>query len=260
MDLGIAGKTALVSAASRGLGRACAFSLAREGVDVTIVARRPGPLEETAAEIRAATGVRVTAVAADITNAEGRAKALAACPEPDILITNTGGPPHVSDFRRLGRDDWIALLNAYLVTPVSLIRASVDGMIERRFGRIVNITSIVVKMPVGSLELSAGPRAGFTGFVAGLARQVVRHNVTINNLLPGSLDTDRVRENMEVRARDAGCSVEEMYTRRAAESPAGRFADPAEFGDTCAFLCGAQAGYITGQNLLFDGGRYPGTF
>ncbi|MDP6788526.1 MAG: SDR family NAD(P)-dependent oxidoreductase [Rhodospirillales bacterium] len=260
MDLGLAGKTALVSAASRGLGRACALSLAREGVDVTIVARRPGPLEETAGDIRAETGVRVTAVAADITDAEGRAKALAACPEPDILVTNTGGPPHVSDFRRLGRDDWIALFDAYLVAPISLIQATVDGMIERRFGRIVNITSIVVKMPGGSLELSAGPRAGFTGFVAGLARQVVRHNVTINNLLPGSLDTDRVRENMEVRARQAGCTIDEMYTRRAAEAPAGRIADPQEFGDTCAFLSGVQAGYITGQNLLLDGGRFPGTF
>ena len=260
MDLGLAGKTALISAASRGLGRACAFSLAREGVDVTIVARRSGPLEETAAEILAATGVRVTAVAADITNAEGRAKSLAACPQPDVLITNTGGPPHISDFRRLGRDDWIALLDAYLVAPILLIRETVDGMIERRFGRIVNITSIVVKMPAGSLELSAGPRAGFTGFVAGLARQVVRYNVTINNLLPGSLDTDRVHENMEIRARDAGCTVEEMYTQRAAISPSGRIADPVEFGAACAFLCSAQAGYITGQNLLLDGGRYPGTF
>ncbi len=260
MDLGLAGKTALVSAASRGLGRASAFSLAREGVDVTIVARRSGPLEETAADIRAETGVGVTAVTADITGVEGRAKALASCPQPDILVNNSGGPPHVSDFRRLGRDDWTDLLDAYLVAPVLLIQATLDGMIERRFGRIVNITSIVVKMPAGSLELSAGPRAGFTGFVAGLARQVVRHNVTINNLLPGSLDTDRVRENMEVRARDAGCTIEEMYARRAAVAPAGRIADPAEFGDTCAFLCGAQAGYITGHNLLLDGGRYPGMF
>lgn len=260
MDLGIAGKTALVSAASRGLGRACAFSLAREGVDVTIVARRPETLEQTADEIRAETGIQVTTVAADVTDEEGRGKALKSCPEPDILITNTGGPPHINDFRLLEREDWVSLFDAYVVAPVHLIRATVDGMIDRRFGRIVNITSIVVKMPGGSLELSAGPRAGFTGFVAGLARQVMRHNVTINNLLPGSLDTDRVRENMEVRAAAAGCTLEEAYVRRAAESPAGRIADPSEFGDTCAFLCGAQAGYLTGQNLLLDGGRYPGTF
>ena len=258
MDLAIAGRTALVCAASRGLGRACAFSLAREGVHVTIVARRPGPLAETASEIHAETGVRVNAVTADVTREEGRAKALAACPEPDILLTNTGGPPHVGDFRRLGREEWIALLDAYLAAPVHLIRATVDGMIGRRFGRIVNITSVVVKMPVGSLELSAGPRAAFTGFVAGLARQVVGHNVTINNLLPGSLNTDRVRENMMVRARAAGCTVDEMYARRAKQVPAGRIADPREFGDACAYLCSAQAGYMTGQNLLLDGGRYPG--
>ncbi len=259
MDLGIAGRTALISGASRGLGRASATALAREGVAVTIVARRPGPLAETAERIRAKTSARVTSVAADITEAAGRAQALAACPAPDIVVTNTGGPPHESDIRKLGRDDWSALLDAYLIAPVMLIRATIDAMIDRRFGRIVNITSIVVKMPGGSLELSAGPRAGFTGFAAGLARQVARHNVTINNLLPGSLDTDRVRENMTARARAAGCTVEEMYARRAAQVPAARIGEPREFGDACAYLCSAQAGFITGQNLLLDGRRFAGT-
>ena len=260
MDLGIAGKTGLVTAASRGFGRACAASLAREGVNVTIVARTAGPLRAAADEIAAATGAKISVVAADIVGDAGRAAVLAACPDPDILVNNTGGPPHGNDFRAWDRDAWIAALDDSMLTPIFFIKAALDGMIERRFGRIVNITSNSVKAPIPNMGLSNGARMGLTGFVAGLARQVVRHNVTINNLLPGSLDTDRVHENMEVRARDAGCSVEEMYARRADESPADRIADPREFGDACAFLCGAQADYITGQNLLLDGGRYPGTF
>ena len=259
MDLGIAGRRALVCAASKGLGRACAFSLAREGVAVTIVARNEGPLEATAEEIRRSTGAAVRAVAADITTEAGRAAALAACPDPDILVNNAGGPPP-GDFRDWSRDDWIRALDANMLTPIELIKATVDGMIERRFGRIVNITSSAVKQPIESLGLSNGARAGLTGFVAGLARQTVRHNVTINNLLPGSFDTDRLRSNFEEAARKTGSDPAEYRRARMAENPAGRFGDPHEFGEACAFLCSAQAGYITGQSLLLDGGRYVSAF
>lgn len=258
MDLGIARKSALVCAASRGLGRACALALAREGVRLTLVARTPETLERTAAGIGAATGVAVTAVAADITTPEGRARALAACPDPDILITNAGGPPP-GDFRDWSRDDWIKALDANMLTPIELIKATVDGMMARRFGRIVNITSGAVKAPIPTLGLSNGARAGLTGFVAGLARQTVRHNVTINNLLPGPFDTDRLRTTLQGAARAAGRPLEEMVEARRQANPAGRFGDPEEFGAACAFLCSAQAGYITGQNWLLDGGAYPGT-
>lgn len=258
MDLGIKGKTALVCAASKGLGRACAFSLAREGCDVTIVARTPETLEATAEEIRAATGVKVTTVATDITNEEGRGAALEACPNPDILVNNAGGPPP-GDFRDWERDDWIAAVDANMLTPIFLIKATVDGMIERRFGRIVNITSSAVKAPIEILGLSNGARAGLTGFVAGLARKTVRHNVTINNILPGPFDTDRMHGNIRVSAEKAGMSVEEMTRLRAESNPAGRFGDPHEFGELCAFVCSRQAGYMTGQNFLIDGGAYPGT-
>jgi 3-oxoacyl-[acyl-carrier protein] reductase len=259
MDLGITGRRALVCAASKGLGKACAMSLAREGADVTIVARTPETLEAAATEIAKATGARVDAVTADITTPEGRAAALRTCPSPDILVNNAGGPPP-GDFRDWGRDDWIAALDANMLTPIELIKATVDGMIERRFGRIVNITSSAVKAPIDILGLSNGARAGLTGFVAGIARRTVRHNVTINNLLPGPFDTDRLRGTMHTWAEKAGKTVEEMAAERAAANPAGRFGDPAEFGDACAYLCGAQAGYITGQNFLIDGGAYPGTF
>ena len=258
MDLGIEGKTAIVCAASKGLGRACAFSLAREGADVTLVARTPGPLEETAGEIRRDTGVAVTAVAADITTEEGRHLALAACPQPDILVNNAGGPPP-GDFRDWTRDDWIKAVDANMLTPIELIKATVDGMIERRFGRIVNITSSAVKAPIDILGLSNGARAGLTGFVAGIARKTVRHNVTINNLLPGPFDTDRLRSNLQTVAESSGRSYEEVRAERSQGNPAGRFGDPVEFGEACAFLCGQHAGYITGQNLLIDGGGFPGT-
>ncbi|MGN2390276.1 SDR family oxidoreductase [Pelomicrobium sp. G1] len=259
MDLGIRGRSALVCASSKGLGRACAFSLAREGVEVTLVARTREPLERTAEEIRAATGVGVTAVAVDITTAEGRCAALAACPAPDILVNNAGGPPP-GDFRDWTREDWIAALDANMLTPIELIKATVDGMIARRFGRIVNITSSAVKAPIDILGLSNGARAGLTGFVAGLARKTVRHNVTINNLLPGPFDTERLRATIAHAAQVAGKSVEEVREERMRANPAGRFGDPGEFGDLCAYLCSAQAGYITGQNILIDGGAYPGTF
>jgi 3-oxoacyl-[acyl-carrier protein] reductase len=258
MDLGIRGKKALVCAASKGLGKACAQSLAREGVDLVIVARTRETLEATAREIAAATGAAVTPVAADITTPEGRAAALAAMPAPDILVNNAGGPPP-GDFRDWSRDDWIKALDANMLTPIELIKATVDGMIERAFGRIVNITSSAVKAPIDILGLSNGARAGLTGFVAGVARKTVRHNVTINNLLPGPFDTDRLRSTMTKWAEQSGRPLEEIVHERAAANPAGRFGDPAEFGEACAFLCSAQAGYITGQNLLLDGGGYPGT-
>ncbi|MEE8188053.1 MAG: SDR family oxidoreductase [Kiloniellales bacterium] len=258
MDLGLQGKSALVCASSKGLGRGCAMALAGEGVEVTIVARTPGPLEATAEEIRKTCGVTVNAVAADITSEAGRAAALSACPKPDILINNAGGPPP-GDFRDWTREDWIKALDANMLTAIELIKATVDGMIERRFGRVVNITSSAVKAPIDILGLSNGARAGLTGFVAGIARKTVRHNVTINNLLPGPFDTDRLRANIQVAADNAGRPFEEVFNERRSGNPAGRFGDPAEFGAACAFLCGTQAGFITGQNILLDGGNFPGT-
>ena len=258
MDLGLAGKQALVCAASKGLGKACAFALAREGVAVTIVARGRDVLEATAAEIRAETGVPVHSIVADITAPEGRAAALAACPQPDILVTNAGGPPP-GDFRDWNREDWIAALDANMLTPIELIKATVDGMIARRFGRIVNITSSSVKAPIEALGLSNGARSGLTGFVAGLARKTVRHNVTINNLLPGFFNTDRLQTLIGGAAKKRGISFEAALAERVATVPAGRPGEPPEFGAACAWLCSAHAGYITGQNWLLDGGAYPGT-
>jgi 3-oxoacyl-[acyl-carrier protein] reductase len=258
MDLGLKGKKAIVCAASKGLGRGCAMSLARAGVEVVIVARTPGPLEDTAGAIREAAGVTVTPVAADITTPEGRALALEACPEPDILVNNAGGPPP-GDFRDWVRDDWIKAIDANMLTPIELIKATVDGMIARRFGRIVNITSSAVKAPIDILGLSNGARAGLTGFVAGIARKTVRHNVTINALLPGPFETDRLRATVKSVAEASGRPFDEVWKARAESNPAGRFGRPEEFGEACAFLCGRHAGYITGQNLLIDGGAFPGT-
>lgn len=259
MDLGIKGKTALVCAASKGLGKACALSLAREGVSVTIVARTAETLEAAAKEIREKTGASVTAVAADITTVAGRKAALEACPSPDILVNNAGGPP-AGDFRNWDRDTWIGALDANMLTPIELIKATVDGMIDRRFGRIVNITSAAVKAPIDVLGLSNGARSGLTGFVAGLARRTVAHNVTINNLLPGPFDTDRLKAIVKASAAAANRPFEDVWNERRASNPAGRFGDPAEFGEACAYLCSGQAGFITGQNWLLDGGVYPGTF
>jgi 3-oxoacyl-[acyl-carrier protein] reductase len=255
MDLGLAGKRAVVCAASKGLGRACAMALAREGVAVTITARGVEALERTAGEIRAATGVVVTAVPGDITTEAGRAAALAACPEPDILVNNAGGPPP-GDFRNWSREDWIRAIDANMLTPIALIRTVVDGMIARRFGRIVNITSASVKSPIPTLGMSNGARAGLTGFIAGLARQVARHNVVINNLLPGPFLTDRLRSSAEEAARAAGRAVDDVLAERAKATPAGRVGDPEEFGFACAFLCSAHTGFIIGQNLLLDGGGF----
>ena len=258
MDLGLKGKRALVCASSKGLGRACAVSLAREGVDLVMVARGAEALEAAAEAIRIESGVTVTAIAADVTTREGRENVLAACPDPDILVTNAGGPKP-GDFREWSRDDWIAAIDANMLTPIELIRATVDTMIARKFGRIVNITSAAVKMPIEILGLSNGARAGLTGFVAGLARQTVAHNVTINNLLPGPFETDRLRQTAAKTAENTGKSIDDVMAARLSGIPAGRYGDPAEFGDACAFLCSAQAGFMTGQNLVLDGGIYPGT-
>jgi 3-oxoacyl-[acyl-carrier protein] reductase len=259
MDLGIKGKKAIVCAASKGLGKGCAESLAREGVDVTICARTEETLEATAEEIRAFGGGAVTTVACDITTPEGRAAMLDACPEPDILVNNAGGPPP-GDFRNWDRDIWIAAIDANMLTPIFLIKSVVDGMMARKFGRIVNITSSAVKAPIEILGLSNGARAGLTGFIAGLSRKTVAANVTINNLLPGPFDTDRMHGNIKAVADKTGADLAEMTKKKAASNPAGRFGTPHEFGEYCAFLCSEQAGYVTGQNLLMDGGNYPGTF
>jgi 3-oxoacyl-[acyl-carrier protein] reductase len=259
MDVGIRGRRALVCAASKGLGRGCAEALAREGVEVTICARTAAEVERAAADIGAAAGCGVAWVACDITTAEGRAEALAACPEPDILVNNAGGPPP-GDFRDWDRDTWMRALDANMLTPIELIKATVDGMMTRRFGRIVNITSSAVKAPIDILGLSNGARSGLTGFVAGLARKVAGHNVTINNLLPGSFDTDRLQTTMRGRAKAQGKGFDEVFAAGMAAVPAARFGTPAEFGALCAFLCSAHAGYIVGQNLLIDGGSFPGTF
>jgi 3-oxoacyl-[acyl-carrier protein] reductase len=258
MDYGIRGRRAIVCAASEGLGRGCALALAREGVDLVINARRQALLDETAAAIRAETGVSVVGVAADITTAEGRAAVLAACPSPDILVNNAGGPP-IGDFRDWDEAAWMSAVNANMITPIMLMRAVVDGMIARRFGRIVNITSRSVKAPLAHLGLSNGARAGLTGFVAGLARQVARHNVIINNLLPGPFATDRQVSGMRKLAEKAGQSYDSFVKARMAEVPAGRLGTPEEFGKACAFLCSADAGYIVGQNLLIDGGAVNAT-
>jgi 3-oxoacyl-[acyl-carrier protein] reductase len=258
MDTGLKGKRALVCAASKGLGRACALALAREGVAVTITARTKDTLEQTADDIRRQTGAEVMSVAGDITTEAGRADALRACPDPDILVNNAGGPPP-GDFREWDRDAWIRALDANMLTPIFLIRAVIDGMIARRFGRIVNITSASVKSPIPTLGMSNGARAGLTGFIGGLARQVAQHNVTINNLLPGPFNTDRLKATTVGAAKAAGRTPEEELAERAKQWPTRRAGEPAEFGDACVFLCAASSGYIVGQNLLLDGGLFNST-
>ena len=258
MDYGIRGKKAIVCAASQGLGRGCAFALAREGVDLVINARTAPTLEAAAEAIRRETGVSVVAVAADITTAAGRAAVLAACPGPDILVNNAGGPP-IGDFRDWNEDAWIAAVNNNMITPIMLMRAIIDGMIARGFGRIVNITSRSVKAPLAHLGLSNGARAGLTGFVAGLARQVAKHNVVINNLLPGPFATDRQIDGLRKLSAKAGQDYQTFASARMAEIPAGRFGTPDEFGRACAFLCSVDAGFIVGQNLLIDGGAVNAT-
>jgi 3-oxoacyl-[acyl-carrier protein] reductase len=262
MDLGIEGKWALVCAASKGLGKGCAAALVREGVHVVITARGDEVLQATAAELRALNPrVTVKALAGDITTPEGRAAALAACPQVDILVNNAGGPPP-GDFRDWDREAWIKAVDANMLTPIELIKATVDKMAARGFGRVVNITSGAVKAPIDVLGLSNGARSGLTGFVAGLARQsqLAAANVTVNSLLPGVFDTDRVRGTSAGTAAKLGKTVEEVLAQRRATIPARRFGTADEFGAFCAFMCSAQAGYLTGQNILLDGGAYPGTF
>ena len=264
MNLGIEGKWALVCAASKGLGKGCAQALVREGVNVVITARGAEALEATATELRALSaasgGGQVHTVAGDITTADGRAAALAACPQVDILVNNAGGPPP-GDFRDWERDAWIKALDANMLTPIELIKATVDAMAARGFGRVVNITSGAVKAPIDMLGLSNGARSGLTGFVAGLARSgIAAQNVTLNNLLPGVFDTDRLRVTMEGAAAKSGQNVEALLDKRRSGVPAKRFGTSEEFGAVCAFLCSVHAGYLTGQNILLDGGAYPGTF
>lgn len=261
MDLGLSGRWALVCAASKGLGKGCAQALVQEGVNVVITARGDEALQATAAELRALGRGEVRAVAGDITTPEGRAAALAACPQVDILVNNAGGPPP-GDFRNWDRDAWLKAVEGNMLTPIELIKATVDGMAERGFGRIVNITSSAVKAPIDTLGLSNGARSGLTGFVAGLARQsrLASRNVTINNLLPGAFDTDRLRTTMHAAVAKTGKTMDEVREQRAAGIPAKRFGTAEEFGAYCAFICSQHAGYLTGQNLLLDGGAYPGTF
>jgi 3-oxoacyl-[acyl-carrier protein] reductase len=261
MNLNIEGKWALVCAASKGLGKGCAQALVKEGVNVVITARGAEALEASAAQLRALNGGEVRTVAGDITTPEGRATALRACPQVDILINNAGGPPP-GDFRDWDREAWIKAVDANMLTPIELIKATVDGMAARGFGRIVNITSSAVKAPIDILGLSNGARSGLTGFVAGVARttRLAAANVTINNLLPGAFDTDRLKATMEGGAKKSGKPIEEVRQLRMKTIPSQRFGSAEEFGATCAFLCSAHAGYITGQNVLIDGGAYPGTY
>ena len=260
MDLGLNGKWALVCAASKGLGKGCAVALVREGVNVVITARGAEALEATAIELRALNGGEVRSVAGDITTSEGRAAALAACPQVDILINNAGGPPP-GDFREWDRDAWIKALDANMLTPIELMKATVDAMAARGFGRVVNITSGSVKAPIGVLGLSNGARSGLTGFVAGLARSsITARGVTINGLLPGAFATDRLRTTMRAGAAKAGQDPDAAMKAREQAIPARRFGTAEEFGAVCAFMCSVHAGYLTGQNVLLDGGAYPGTF
>ncbi len=260
MDLGIAGRKAIVCGASRGLGAACAEALVREGVDVLLAARSRDSLDATQKRLKALGAGQVSSVSADVATEDGRAAILAACPQPDILVTNAGGPPP-GDFRNWTRDDWLRAIDANMLAPIEMIRLTIDSMIARRFGRVVNITSGAVKAPIDVLGLSNGPRAGLTGFIAGIARKHAAQNVVINNLLPSAVETERLRTTAAAQfgAGDAA-AVEAALAARRARIPAGRFGDPAEFGAICAFYCSMHVGYVTGQNILIDGGAYPGVF
>lgn len=259
MDLGIRGRRALLSGASKGMGKACALEIARAGVDITIVARTEATLIAAADEIRNETGARVTTVVADITTDEGRKAALSACPEPDILLNNAGGMPP-GDFRDWARGDWIKAIDLMMLPPIFMMQATVDGMMERGFGRVVNIVSRSVKIAHAELGLSNGARSGLVGFTAGLARQTVGRNVTINNLLPGIFDSDGQREHVAKMSETSGRSYDEIWSQRAGKNPAGRYGRPSEIGAYFAFLVSEHAGFVTGQNLLIDGGEYPGTY
>jgi len=259
MNLNIKGRKAIVCASSRGLGRACAISLAKNGVDIIINGRNKEVLETTKESINKICSVEVIPVLADLCTKEGQEKILKACPDPDILINNNGGPPF-RDFRELNRDDMIEGLVMNMLTPIDLISEVIDGMAERKFGRIVNITSLSVKMPIEGLDLSSGARAGLTAFLAGVTPKFAQHNVTINNLLPGLFATDRLKNSEAHAAKISGRNPEEISKERQNSIPAKRYGTADEFGEACAFLCSLQAGYITGQNLLIDGGRFSSTF
>ena len=259
MDLGIAGRKAIICASSGGLGAACAQALAEAGCDVVINGRNGAKLETTATAIRSSTNRKVSVVQADIATPEGQAALFAACPDPDILVNNNAGPPF-RDFRELSRQQMIEGVTANMIVAIELIQKAIGPMTERRFGRIVNITWGGVKAPITGLDLSAGARAGLTAFLSGVARQVAGSNVTINHLLPGAIETDRLQSNFASIAKNRGVTIEEAKVDRQAAIPAKRFGQPGEIGATCAFLCSVQAGYITGQNILVDGGAFPGTF
>jgi 3-oxoacyl-[acyl-carrier protein] reductase len=259
MELGIAGRKAIVCASSRGLGRACAQVLAAAGCEVVINGRDRSALEATADDLRRITGATIIAVTGDVATPQGQQALLTACPQPDILVNNNAGPPF-RDFRQLTRQQMIDGVIANTVVAIELTQKVIDPMVASGFGRIVNITSGSVKMPLAGLDLSSGARAGLTAFLAGIARAVAAANVTINFLLPGTFDTDRLRSNIEANARNRGVSFDQAKADRIATIPAKRFGTPAEFGAACAFLCSAQAGYLTGQNILIDGGAFPGGF
>jgi len=257
MDLGIAGRRAIVGGASKGLGHACAEALAAAGVHLTICARGEADLKAAADGLAKKYGVTVTPVAVDVTTADGRARLLEPCPEPDILVTNTGGPP-MGDWRSFPEEAWHQAVDSVMLTPLMLIRATVDGMAERGFGRIVNITSSVVKSPRAELALSSAARAGLTSALAGVCKEYAARNVTVNSLMPGPFKTARLNDNMRVRAERTGTPLAQIEAGAVAATPAGRFGDPAELGAFCAFLCSAHAGFFTGQSLMLDGGAYPG--
>jgi 3-oxoacyl-[acyl-carrier protein] reductase len=259
MDLGIAGRKAIVCASSLGLGRACARALAEAGCEVVINGRDRDRLAATAEELRKATGAKIVPVAADVGSAEGQKALFAACPEPDILVNNNAGPPF-RDFRELDRQKMIDGVIGNMIVAIELIQKAIDPMVAKKFGRIVNITSGSVKMPLAGLDLSSGARAGLTAFLAGVARSVAASNVTINFILPGNFDTDRFRSNVEATVKKRNISYDTAFAERIEAVPAKRIGTPDEFGATCAFLCSAQAGYITGQNILIDGGTFPGAF
>ena len=260
MDLGIKGKSAIVCASSRGLGKACAYSLAINGVNITLNGRDINILENTKAEISmAAPDVNINAIACDVSSEEGRLKLIEACPEPDILVNNNGGPPF-RDFREVDRDAIIEGVEMNMIAPIELVKGVIDGMSNRGFGRIVNITSVSVKRPVVGLDLSSGARAGLTAFLSGVARSVADKNITINNILPGFFDTDRLRQGVNSTAKMTNESENAVADRMAASIPVKRFGAPNEFGETCAFLCSEQAAYITGQNILLDGGLFDSSF
>lgn len=259
MKLGITGKTAIICASSKGLGKGCAIALAQAGCDIVVNGRTQETLEATAQEIRDLTGANVVAVAADVSTAEGQTALLAACPQPDILVNNNGGPPR-KDYTQLDRDAMLEGVIQNMITPIELIKAVTPSMKDKGFGRVVNITSISVVSPIEGLDLSSGARAGLTSFLAGVTRQLAPYGITINNVLPGKMDTDRLRGGLRMSAKNSGISEEEAAKLQQSEIPARRFGNPEEFGNACAFLCSTHGGYITGQNLLMDGGLFASAF